>query len=170
MECCCVVLFGYVCDIIDATIVVLLSLAKEKQMNCYFHPERAAVGTCTSCGKPICSECGVEVQDKLICRECLSLGNVPQAQDKDPNTAFLIELVGGLFGILGLGYLYVGRTDEGIVRLIGWLLYMIVSWVVMIMLVVVVIGIICIPLQLAIQIGVPLWSAMKLKNELLQSS
>lgn len=41
----------------------------------------------------------------------------------NPNTAFTIELIGGLFGFFGLGYMYAGKTSEGVVRLImgiGW--------------------------------------------------
>lgn len=139
-------------------------------MNCYIHPEIESVGNCTSCGKPICRECVVEIQDKLVCRECLSSGKnaPPQIQDKDPNTAFLIELIGGFFGLLGLGYLYVGRTDDGIWRLIVWLLYDIMAVIIITLLSAVVIGLCCIPLQLVIQIGIPIWSAITLKNTLLQ--
>jgi hypothetical protein len=32
----------------------------------------------------------------------------------------LIELVGGIFGLLGLGYLYAGRTNDGLIRLVAW--------------------------------------------------
>lgn len=37
----------------------------------------------------------------------------------NPNTAYILELVGGLFGFFGIGYMYVGRTGEGAIRLIG---------------------------------------------------
>jgi TM2 domain-containing membrane protein YozV len=86
---------------------------------------------------------------------------------KDPNTAFLIEMVGGFFGLLGLGYIYVGRTEEGIIRLIAWLVYNIVAYVVIVLLSTVIIGCFCIPVQLVIQIGVPLWSANELKKKML---
>ncbi|MGI8588929.1 MAG: hypothetical protein ACR2M0_14785 [Chloroflexia bacterium] len=42
----------------------------------------------------------------------------PQA--KDPNTAVAIEIIGGLFGLLGLGHIYAGRTQQGIMLLVGW--------------------------------------------------
>jgi len=93
-----------------------------------------------------------------------------QSQEKDPNTAFLIEFVGGFFGLLGLGYFYTGRTNEGIIRLIAWLLYDIVAFIVISLLMAVLIGIICIPFQLIIQIGVPLWSATTLKNSMLEKA
>lgn len=39
---------------------------------------------------------------------------------KDPNVAMIIEIVAGYFGFLGIGYLYVGRTGAGLLRLFGW--------------------------------------------------
>ncbi len=135
-------------------------------MNCYIHPEKEAVGTCTSCGKPICSECAIEMQGKLICRPCLASGKVSTASkpDKDVNTAFLIELVGGFFGILGIGYMYTGRTNDGVLRLILWIVYDLIAGITISLLLAVFVGILCVPIQLVIQIGVPLWSANNLKN------
>ncbi|MBA3530993.1 MAG: hypothetical protein H0T73_03610 [Ardenticatenales bacterium] len=44
--------------------------------------------------------------------------------DKDPDTAFLIEFVGGLFfGALGVGYIYSGLTNTGIFRLAAYWAY-----------------------------------------------
>ena len=93
--------------------------------------------------------------------------SAPQYSQKDPNTAFLIELVGGFFGLLGLGYFYDGRTNDGILRLIIWIIYDIAAAIGISLLLAVVVGICCIPLQLAIQIGVPLWSANELKKQML---
>lgn len=39
---------------------------------------------------------------------------------RDPQTAMIIEIVAGLLGFLGIGYLYAGRTNQGIIRLIVW--------------------------------------------------
>jgi len=109
------------------------------------------------------------VQEKLVCRECLAGGRAV-AHRYDPNPAFLIELVGGFFGLLGLGYIYVGRSSEGVVRLVAWLLYDIVAGITIAMLLAVVVGVVCIPIQLVIQVGVPLWSASTLKNQMLGGS
>jgi TM2 domain-containing membrane protein YozV len=90
---------------------------------------------------------------------------------KDPNTAFLIELVGGLFGLLGLGYFYVGRTNDGLVRLIALIVYELVAYGVIAVLTTVTAGIagcICAPIQLVIQLGVAFWSANNLKNDMLK--
>lgn len=135
-------------------------------MKCYVHTDVDPVGTCTSCGRAICSQCAVEMQDKLVCRECLA-GGKAATRKYEPNTAFLVELVGGFFGLLGIGYIYVGRTNDGILRLVLWILYDMMAVVVISLLVALIVGIVCIPFQLAIQIGVPLWSATTLKNELM---
>lgn len=138
-------------------------------MKCYTHTEIDAVGSCSNCGKMICDQCAVEVQGKLKCRDCLAVGTTATQREHDPNTAFVIELVGGFFGLLGLGYMYVGRTNDGIVRLIIWLIYDIIAGITIILLSSILIGLICIPFQLIIQIGVPIWSATTLKNDLLRS-
>jgi hypothetical protein len=91
----------------------------------------------------------------------------PAARKYDVNTAFLIEFLGGFFGLLGIGYLYAGRTNDGVVRLVVWLLYSILAWVTIGLLSAILVGLICIPFQLAIQVGVPLWSANQLKKKLL---
>jgi TM2 domain-containing membrane protein YozV len=85
---------------------------------------------------------------------------------KDPDNAFLIELVGGFFGLMGLGYLYAGRTEDGIIRLIAWMAYVAFAWIGITLLSFIIIGLLCIPVQLVIQVGVPIWSAMSLKNSL----
>ena len=121
-------------------------------MNCYIHAQNDAVGMCTTCGKPICSDCAVEVQGKLTCRTCLANNRGPSnTGSKDANTAFLLELVGGFLGLLGLGYLYVGKTSDGVIRLIGWIVYDMIAFVTISLLLAVFIGIICIPIQLIIQ-------------------
>ncbi len=91
-------------------------------------------------------------------------------EQKDPNTAFLIEMIGGFFGLLGLGYLWIGLTNDGLIRLIGWLVYNLVAWVVIVLLMVVVVGCFCAPIQILIQIGIPIWSAFTLKNMMMGST
>lgn len=136
-------------------------------MNCNIHPDNEAIGTCTTCGKPICKDCSVEMQGRLICRNCLASGKGVITQvEKDVNTAFLLELIGGFLGLLGIGYLYTGRTNDGVLRLIIWIIYDIVAAVIISLLLTVFVGFCCIPIQLIIQIGVPLWSANELKKKM----
>jgi membrane protein insertase Oxa1/YidC/SpoIIIJ len=87
-------------------------------------------------------------------------------QPKDPDTAFLIELVGGFFGLLGLGYIYAGRTEDGIIRLIIWFIVIGGGWLLAVILTTVLIGCLLMPLLLAAQVGVPIWSASQLKKSM----
>lgn len=137
-------------------------------MECYAHPGIAAIGTCTVCGRAICQEDAVDVQGKLVCREDLARGRASQSAGEkyDPNTAFLLELILGLFGLLGIGYIYAGRTSDGVIRLILWLAYDLMASCIIVLLLAVVVGFICIPIQLIVQIGVPIWSAYVLKGQL----
>ena len=84
----------------------------------------------------------------------------------DPNSVFFIELLAGIFGFLGVGHIYVGRTNEGIIRLVLWLMYDIAAAITISLLMAVLIGCVCIPFQILIQVGVPLWSANSLKKKL----
>ena len=138
-------------------------------MECYVHPEAAAVGNCVSCGRGICKDCAIETGNKLVCRNCLATGNMsasPAAKEHDPNTVFIIELVGGFFGLLGLGYFYVGRTNDGLLRLLVWFGYNLVAWIAIVLLMAILVGFVCAVFQILIQIAVPVWSAMTIKNEL----
>ncbi|MEK7615919.1 MAG: hypothetical protein AAB420_01790 [Patescibacteria group bacterium] len=38
-------------------------------MNCFYHPNKEAVGTCKNCGKGICRDSMVEMGSFLACRE-----------------------------------------------------------------------------------------------------
>ncbi len=40
-----------------------------------------------------------------------------QPTGPSPDTAFIIELIGGFFGLFGIGYMYAGKTSEGVLRL-----------------------------------------------------
>lgn len=77
---------------------------------------------------------------------------------KDPSTAMIIEILLGLFGFLGIGHLYAGRTTPGIVLLLGWWVFLFVEA----MLIFVVIGFCLFPANLI----VPIVSGVWLKNEM----
>ena len=40
-------------------------------MNCFEHPQKPAVGTCTNCGRGLCKECTTVVEGQLSCRGTL---------------------------------------------------------------------------------------------------
>ena len=89
-----------------------------------------------------------------------------ELKDVDKGVAFVLELVLGLFGILGIGYIYAGDTTNGILRLVIWIAVLTFSWVFISILMVFIIGICFVPVMLILQIAVPIWSAMSLKSKL----
>jgi len=48
-------------------------------------------------------------------------------RDRDPFVALVLEVMGGFFGFLGLGWIYAGHPALGILLLIG---YWLLDWVV----------------------------------------
>ncbi len=90
-------------------------------MKCYVHPDAEGVGTCTNCGKVVCSECAVEVDGKLVCKACAAKKAEAPATAvvrKEPLLALLLSLLGGMFTggiLLGLGQIYNGQVKKGII-------------------------------------------------------
>jgi TM2 domain-containing membrane protein YozV len=119
-------------------------------MKCYVHPDVEAMGTCTSCGKAICSTCSMEVGGKLVCKpcaekmatQCLTVKAVPQ---KEPALALLLSLVGGLVSglLIGLGQIYNGQVKKGIILCIAHVVIWAVIIVAYILLALTVVGAIC---------------------------
>lgn len=91
-------------------------------MNCYYHPEREAVGICRHCGRGLCAESAVEVGDMLACRDrheeqvrMLVLSEHRAGQQAERVTAGLARsaafygIAGALFAAFGLlEYRYLG--------------------------------------------------------------
>jgi zinc-ribbon domain len=77
-----------------------------------------------------CPRCGA--QNAATARFCANCAQplVPQAVAvpqnagmqpvPDPNTAFVLEFVLGIFGFMGIGWVYGRRTTVGLVMLVGW--------------------------------------------------
>ena len=40
-------------------------------MECHYHPEREGTDICAICGKSVCKECGLEIAEKIYCKDCL---------------------------------------------------------------------------------------------------
>lgn len=87
--------------------------------------------------------------------------------NKDQDTAFLIELIGGIFGFLGVGYIYSGLTNAGLLRLIGMWVFLFVSWSIIGMLSVILIGLCLIPVPFIVQIALAYFSAQDLKKSMI---
>jgi hypothetical protein len=94
----------------------------------------------------------------------------PPPLPKDPNTAFLLEFVGGIFCFMGFGYMYAGRSQDGLIRLLLWLIAINVAWIGAWVLASVLVGFLCMPVILIAQIGIPYWSADTLKREMMMGT
>ncbi len=74
--------------------------------------------TCPRCGAQqpagarFCSTCGQSLSAPVATPIASTL--------PDPNTAFALEIVLGLFGFLGIGRVYAGRVPLGLILLVGW--------------------------------------------------
>ena len=92
-----------------------------------------------------------------------------EIKDVDKNIAFILELLGGLLGYLGIGYMFSGQITRGVIRLIIWWIIMIFGWVFVAVLSMLFIGLCLIPFMLAAQIAIPILSAFQIKKELEES-
>lgn len=44
-------------------------------MECYIHPDQAAVGACVACGNFVCDVCRVTIRSKNYCKACVERGD-----------------------------------------------------------------------------------------------
>ena len=80
---------------------------------------------CSNCGKTLdlnhenkkCSNCGFDLQQQTGAKDNRSI--VDQLPYKSPGTAALIAFIGGIFGLQGIGHIYVGKVGRGIGILIS---------------------------------------------------
>src|SRR5688500_2700424 len=80
---------------------------------------------CSNCGKTLdlnkeikkCPKCGIDLQQQVLSTYNKSI--VDQLPYKSPGTAALIAFIGGIFALLGLGHIYVGKVERGIGILIS---------------------------------------------------
>lgn len=49
------------------------SLVEGRSGGCVHHPERAPIGRCAKCRRPVCGECHTRLEGILHCRDCLGL-------------------------------------------------------------------------------------------------
>ena len=83
----------------------------------------------------------------------------PQRPPKDKSIALILEILPGLFGFLGFGWIYSGNTVSGVIWLISFLVWTVIATI--ISLVTAGIGIIC---WLPISIALIAISAISLNN------
>ena len=89
-------------------------------MNCYLHPEVAAVAFCRTCGRPLCVDCQRPVQGTIVCEEHAPQPVVtpapvtapPVSSGVSPGLAFVLGL------IPGVGAIYNGQYAKGVVHVV----------------------------------------------------
>lgn len=90
-------------------------------MRCSYHQDREAIGTCSRCGRGICEECNVPVNGKYVCKNCIGIiASQKQCNRKEPLFALILS-----FFIPGLGQIYNGNINNGIILIIAT----VISWI-----------------------------------------
>jgi len=70
-------------------------------MKCYNDPKRDAVGICTRCGKAVCPEEAVIIDDKLYCKKCAEKIKGSETHPKHLRKSSQNRMLGGICGGLG---------------------------------------------------------------------
>lgn len=85
-------------------------------MNCAYHPDQPVQGICSTCGRPICASCLVDLRGQVHCKACL------EARMRKPPR----EVIGFFRFVFsacpGLGHLYMGMMQRGFQLLVGGVL------------------------------------------------
>ena len=74
---------------------------------------------CSNCGESLdqeskkCSKCGIDFQQKQVEHPISNTSIVDQLPYKSPGTAALIAFIGGIFTLLGLGHIFIGKIGKG---------------------------------------------------------
>ena len=79
---------------------------------------------CSNCGERFdlneeikkCPKCGIDLQKESIPTTSSVVNQLPY---KSPGTAALIAFIGGIFGLPGIGHIYIGKVGKGIGILIA---------------------------------------------------
>jgi len=86
-------------------------------MNCKNHQEKCAEYSCNICGKPICSQCIVELHNSVYCKDCLEsklvypIGASQPVSHNVKKSKFLTFILSFL---PGTGHMYLGLINKGI--------------------------------------------------------
>lgn len=87
-------------------------------MNCYNHPLRQGVNTCSKCGHWLCDECSVEIDGRIYCRSCLGKHSDERREKRYPNILLLMMFS----GLPGANYMYMGLIKRGLFVLTAFFL------------------------------------------------
>jgi zinc-ribbon domain len=75
---------------------------------------------CSNCGESLdqeskkCSKCGIDFQQQQVEHPISNTSIVDQLPYKSPGTAALIAFIGGIFALLGLGHIFIGKIGKGV--------------------------------------------------------
>ncbi|MCL4394171.1 MAG: zinc ribbon domain-containing protein [Chloroflexi bacterium] len=94
-------------------------------MNCPHcgYPNPSPVRFCMSCGKEIGSAGEIPAAPPVSLQPLYPNPQAYVRPLKDRSIAYILEILPGLFGILGIGWLYAGNTSAGIAWLVGVLIW-----------------------------------------------
>lgn len=74
-------------------------LEADDKAGCFFHPQKKAVVTCSSCGRFLCGLCDIEMDGKHLCPKCL---DTAASNDKDVSLAHRLMLYDNIALFLSL--------------------------------------------------------------------
>jgi hypothetical protein len=98
-------------------------------MNCFNHPDQAAIGTCKACSKGMCADCAVDLGSGLACKGAheqrvkdleMIISSNAKAYRSAPRNMFLMPVFFVFMGLVFAGYsLYNGRPMSHVSVVMG---------------------------------------------------
>lgn len=85
-------------------------------MNCAYHSDREVRGICSSCGRPVCADCLVDLMGQPFCKACLMNRVQRPAREINGFARFVLSVAPGI------GHLYMGLTNRGMQFFLGTIL------------------------------------------------
>jgi len=82
-------------------------------MNCAYHYDREVRGICSSCGRPICEDCLVDLNGQPFCKNCLISRVQRPSREINGFIRFVLSICPGI------GHLYMGLFNRGMQFLLG---------------------------------------------------
>lgn len=86
-------------------------------MNCKNHIEAEAGFMCSTCGKPLCTECAVRLNNTVYCKECLEkMVNMMSSNNRAmPRNIRKSKFITFIFSCMpGAGHMYLGLINKGL--------------------------------------------------------
>lgn len=77
-------------------------------MNCAYHKDQPVHGVCSTCGRPICEDCLVDLKGHAHCKPCLEARMRQPTREINSFVRFVLSVVPGV------GHLYMGLFQRGL--------------------------------------------------------